>query len=99
MDPTNNPDVQSSLEMAGSMLPAGTFDILNHPFELFVALVLTVVSTVWSIQGLRRKDIPRFLMGLAAGIPTIAIESFNAWALAAVVMALALWLKRKLENI
>ena len=82
--------------MDTSLLP---MDILNHPWEIVLALLLTIVSTIWSIQGLRRKDIPLFIYGLAAGIPTFAIESWQAWFIAGLCAAFAWWLRQKTENI
>lgn len=74
-------------------------DLFNHPVLLVIVGVLTVVSTIWSIQGLRRKDVPLFILGIAAGIPTFAVTSWKTWAVGGLVAAFAFWLRNKIERV
>jgi hypothetical protein len=74
-------------------------EILNHPVELTIAIVLSIFSTWWTIVGVRRKDIPLTLYGIAAGVPTVAMESWKAWVFAGLLGAFAWWLREKIEGI
>ncbi len=74
-------------------------EIFNHPLELIIAILLSVVSTWWTIVGFRRKDIPLTLYGIAAGIPTVAMEYWRAWLIAVLMFAFGWWLRDRIEGI
>jgi hypothetical protein len=73
----------------------GVLDILDHPWQLAVALILSVLSLIFCWYGWRRKNGPLFLVGVAVGIPPLDPTSVTLWGIALLLCGLAYYRSRR----
>lgn len=73
-------------------------ETLSNPYYLVALLVLTCVSSFFAWVGFKEKNIPAFLIGVGAGIPTFAIDQWKTWVAGALICAVGVYLRSKLNS-
>ena len=69
-------------------------EILNHPWLLFIDIVLSVFSSWFCWIAFRKKDPAQLLLGIGTAIPTFSVQSFSYWAAGVAVCGVGWWLQR-----
>ncbi|WP_157370386.1 hypothetical protein [Vulgatibacter incomptus] len=67
---------------------------LDSPLELALVAILSMVGFVFFLAGTRSRNPAWVLYGLAASVPTFALRSPVAWAIAAGLTGAGFWLRR-----
>jgi hypothetical protein len=70
-------------------------EILNRPGLLFLAILLSLLSSWYCWRAFKDKDAAAALVGVGLGIPTIGMTDWNYWMAGIGVCAAGLWLRRR----
>ena len=74
-------------------------EALSNPYSLFLIILLSVVSTVFVLKGMKQKEVGSLLLGIGIGLPPIDLYDYRIWAAALGVCFLGVWFQRKIGSI
>lgn len=74
------------------------FETLPNPYLFTALIVLTMLSTFFTLMGIKEKNIPNFIIGVGAGIPTFALANWKMWVCGAAIVGTGMYLRSKLNS-